>query len=75
MAMASIVDIRSNPPAVATLVEPSPIAVHGVAYCLSPEDYFRLVISKGDGIAYRKINVEAYLMLNHEDKDDRVSKN
>lgn len=40
----------------------------------SPKDRFRLVISKGDGIADGKINVEAYLMLNYEDKDDRVGK-
>lgn len=63
-AMASIADIRSNPPAVATTVEPPSLAVHGVAYYLSSEDYLRLVISEGVGIAYRETNVEAYRLDN-----------
>lgn len=73
-AMASIADTCLNHSAVATPVEPPPMAVHGVAYCLSPEDYLRLVISEGAGIAYREINVEAYLMPSHEDEDVIVDK-
>lgn len=47
-------------------------AVHGVAYLLTQEEYVRLIISEGAGIAYREIQVEASPL--NSQVDDEVDK-
>ncbi|RDW70937.1 hypothetical protein BP6252_07500 [Coleophoma cylindrospora] len=39
--------------------------VHGIAYLISREDYVRLVISEGGGVAYREVELEAEII--HDD--------
>lgn len=40
--------------------ETEPLPVHGVVYLLSHQDYLRLIVSEGAGIAYRETEVDAY---------------
>ncbi|CAM1502581.1 Fc.00g073570.m01.CDS01 [Cosmosporella sp. VM-42] len=40
--------------------------IHGVAYLISQEEYIRLVISEGGGVAYREIEIEAEILTGGE---------
>lgn len=42
------------------------LPVHGVAYLISHEEYIRLVISEGGGVAYREIDAEAEFLNSSE---------
>lgn len=74
LAMINIIDICLNFPFIAILIELLPMVVHKIAYCFLLKDYFCLVISKSNEIAYYKINMETYSILNHKDKNNRIGK-
>ncbi|KAK1843704.1 gliotoxin biosynthesis protein [Colletotrichum chrysophilum] len=48
------------------------LPVHGVAYLISQEEYIRLVISEGGGVAYREIDVEAEFLNSSEEPIQKV---
>jgi hypothetical protein len=38
------------------------LPVHGVAYLLSAQDYYRLVLTESGGVAYDEISLEAIIL-------------
>jgi hypothetical protein len=54
------------------VLEPRP-AVHGVGYVLSASDFEKLLVSEGTGMAYKVVELEAYMLIGEGEEADEVN--